>query len=138
MDVKAESGERKAGSGELTAVPTMDELRMRWRAEAFGWINLWDAEIVHSIAAGDGWVLVIGERVIGSYEWVYWPSFRGDPMLAARHSDAGYCSIPACLRDGLISVEGLPTASHGCQPVETPTAHAGGSPSVTTSAEGVA
>jgi len=86
--------------------PTISTVCHTFRPSVFRFIDLDISDVVHTVAAGDGWVLVIGHPENASYEWVYLPGDHAPDN--PRHSDCGYGGAAACLRDGLIDVEGLP------------------------------
>lgn len=64
---------------------------------AFDYINIWNAEVLHAVACGDGWVYAIGHRNDASYEWV-----AHAERSRITWSNVGYGSLSACLRDGLL------------------------------------
>lgn len=98
--------------------PTMDDVRRGLRGQPLDCLDRYKAEIVYTIAAGEGWVIVIGDEGAAGYEWVYvacsgkcYIDKPYEPRLdhdeAWECSNVGYGGVANALRDGLIRAEGL-------------------------------
>lgn len=89
---------------------SIDEIRQLWRSSQFRYIDLDDAAVLYRVPLGtNGFVAVIGHPDHGSYEWVarrpdpFDPMPPNDPPELA-HSDQGYGSSAAALRDALVKM----------------------------------
>jgi hypothetical protein len=106
--------------------PTMAEVRRGLRAGAFECLDLHKAEMMHVVACGEGWALVIGHRGNASYEWVYvqcsGTSFVGPPGYVPRrqddevweHSNCGFGGVASALLEALLHAEGGMCSHCGC------------------------
>jgi len=103
---------------ELThRTPTIADVR-RGCGGVFEYVDLAGAEIVHAIACGEGWALVIGNPGWASYEWIYvacsGTCYVGPPHYVPRaeedeqweHSNCGFGSATGALLEVLLRVEG--------------------------------
>jgi len=92
----------------------------------FEYVDITDAEIIHAIACGAGWAIVIGNPGWASYEWVYvkceGTCYVGPPGYVPRaqedeeweHSNAGWGNAAAALLEVLLKAEGGHCSKCGC------------------------
>ncbi len=108
--------------------PTIDDVLrgFRFRHSEFEYILLSEAELLHTIAVCEGWLMVIGHPEDGGYEWVYvecsgtsyigprgWePRAESDEVW--KHSNCGHGGIANALLAGLLATEGPSCTKCGC------------------------
>lgn len=85
--------------------PTMDDVRRGLSCRALDYLDRDQAEIIHLVAAGAGWVMVIGDGGGGGCEWVYVQCSGKDEQWEC--SNVGYGGSTTALLDVLIRVEGF-------------------------------
>lgn len=119
------------GRGKATELndrePVMADVRrgFRYRSSEFSAITLREAQLLHAVAAGEGWVLVIGHPNWGNYEWVYvatsgkcFTDRPYEPRLEAdeawEHSDDDWGGVASALLHGLLHAEGGHCEKCGC------------------------
>ncbi len=73
------------------------DVRPRLRQSQFYYIDLSRSQLLYGMAAGDGFVFVIGLPDEGAYEWLYFDAQRG----TLQWSDQGWGGCDCAMREAL-------------------------------------